>query len=48
MRFTETEAGTEAETETVSQESHDNPDGIDINIKFNDENKNFLFVINVF
>ena len=28
----------------TEQEGNDNPDGLDINIKFNDENKNFLFV----
>jgi hypothetical protein len=28
----------------TEQEGSDNPDGLDINIKFNDENKNFLFV----
>ena len=33
MRFTETESA-----------SQEDPDGLDINIKFNDENKNFLFV----
>jgi len=41
MRFTESEAS------GASQEdpnSNDNPDGLDVNIKFNDENKNFLFV----
>ena len=35
MRFTEAEAKEEG--------SNDNPDGLDIDIKFNDENKNFLF-----
>lgn len=33
MRFAEQE-----------ENSNDNPDGLDINIKFNDENRNFLFV----
>lgn len=27
----------------TEQEGEDNPDGLDINIKFNDDNKNFLF-----
>ena len=35
----------------TEQDENDNPDGVDINIKFNDDNKNFLFVnqfINIF
>ena len=32
----------------TEQEGSDNPDGLDINIKFNDENKNFLFVRIIF
>lgn len=39
MRFSETQANTQEDPN-----SNDNPDGLDINIKFNDENKNFLFV----
>ena len=39
MRFTETEGASQEDPN-----SNDNPDGLDININFNDENKNFLFV----
>ncbi len=37
-----------SELEVTSQEdnaSFDNQDGLEINIKFNDENRNFLFVL---
>lgn len=40
MRFTEAEGASQEDPN-----SNDNPDGLDINIMFNDENKNFLFVI---
>ena len=39
MRFTETDSASQEDPN-----SNDNPDGLDISIKFNDENKNFLFV----
>lgn len=41
MRFTEAES----ESNQEDPNSNENPDGLDINLKFNDDNKNFLFVI---